>query len=115
VHHEARRIAGVALGPGQEHGDGDRGHGAGVVGDQLDGQLAQVVIQADAVADVAAVRLQQDVRGGDAVFRHVGHRIEDASHHVAVDVARKREIGMAIRHLSIVVHGIHSEVRVDEF
>ncbi len=69
VHHEAGRVAGMAMPPRQKQGNGDGRHGACVVGNDVERQLAEEVIQTNAIADIAAVRLDQDVRGGELVFR----------------------------------------------
>ncbi|MNN59658.1 hypothetical protein D3C81_1747900 [compost metagenome] len=117
VHHEAGRVAGVALPSRQEQGDGDGRHGARVIGNDVERQLAEKVVQADAIADIAAVGLDQNMRSGELVFRDVGHGVEDAPHHVTVDVAREGKvtvlIGVVLCLALCRVHGRHPQESQD--
>jgi hypothetical protein len=62
-------------------------------------------VQAQAVADVAAIGLDQDMRGFNAVLRHVRHGIEDPVHHIAIHIAGQGEPRFLVGLLLVFAHG----------
>ena len=105
VDHEAGRLAGVAARARQVQDHRDRCHRPAVVHDEFDRRIGQEVIQAQAVADVAAVRLQQDMGRLDPALGRAGDSFEHAVHHVAVDIARQGEPGVGFFFYGIFAHG----------